>query len=144
MDFARLPFDAEAMLAGLRPWVECESPTFDAPAVGRMMDLASRDLIVSGARIERIAGRMGYGDCVRASFPHPLSAPGILVMGHLDTVHGNSTSPILVMVVCDSIVCKGAVSESSSCPCVLKPAAMTAEREGVTSASESGPRRISR
>ena len=27
------PFDAEAMLAGLRRWVECESPTFDAAAV---------------------------------------------------------------------------------------------------------------
>ena len=87
MNFASLPFDAEAMLVGLRPWVECESPTFDASAVGRMMDLASRDLIVAGARIERIAGRMGYGDCVRASFPHASSAPGILVMGHLDTVH---------------------------------------------------------
>lgn len=87
MDFTTLPFDAEAMLAGLRPWVECESPTFDPAAIGRMMDLASRDLILSGARIERIAGRMGYGDCVRATFPHPNPGPGILVMGHMDTVH---------------------------------------------------------
>jgi glutamate carboxypeptidase len=82
-----LPFDADIMLAGLRPWVECESPTFDAAAVGRMMDLASRDLILAGARVERIPGRMGFGDCVRASFPHARSGPGILVMGHMDTVH---------------------------------------------------------
>jgi glutamate carboxypeptidase len=83
-----LPFDADAMLAGLRPWVECESPTFDAAAVNRMMDLASRALVLAGARIERIAGRMGYGDCVRASFPHARpDQPGILLMGHLDTVH---------------------------------------------------------
>ena len=82
-----LPFDADAMLAGLRPWVECESPTWDAPAVGRCMDLASRELALMGARIERIAGRMGFGDCVRASFPHRSTDPGILVMGHLDTVH---------------------------------------------------------
>ncbi len=70
MDPTALPFDADEMLAGMRPWVECESPTFDAAAVNRVMDLASRDLILAGARIERIAGRMGLGDCVRATFPH--------------------------------------------------------------------------
>jgi glutamate carboxypeptidase len=81
LDLTSLPFDADAMLEGLRPWVECESPTFDAAAVNRMMDLA-------GARIERIPGRMGFGDCVRATFPHPEPhVPGILVMGHMDTVH---------------------------------------------------------
>jgi glutamate carboxypeptidase len=85
---ADLPFDADTMLDGLRTWIECESPTYDASAVNRMMDLAARDLIVAGARIERVAGRMGFGDCVRASFPHATpNQPGILVMGHLDTVH---------------------------------------------------------
>jgi glutamate carboxypeptidase len=85
---AELPFDADAMLEGLRVWVECESPTYDPAAVNRMMDIASRDLVIAGARVERIAGRMGFGDCVRASFPHPApNAPGILIMGHLDTVH---------------------------------------------------------
>ncbi|MFC7474306.1 M20/M25/M40 family metallo-hydrolase [Dankookia sp. GCM10030260] len=83
-----LPFDAEAMIPGLRAWVECESPTFDAPAVNRMMAIAARDLALLGARVETIPGRMGYGDCVRATFPHPRAGePGILVMGHLDTVH---------------------------------------------------------
>jgi glutamate carboxypeptidase len=85
---AALPFDADAMLEGLRTWVECESPTWDAAAVNRMMDMAARELILAGARIERVAGRMGFGDCVRATFPHPTpNVPGILVMGHLDTVH---------------------------------------------------------
>src|SRR4051812_26053943 len=83
-----LPFEADAMLAGLRPWVECESPTWDAAAVNRMMDMASRDLALMGARVERIPGRMGFGDCVRARFPHPREdRPGILVLGHMDTVH---------------------------------------------------------
>ncbi|MCB4821747.1 M20/M25/M40 family metallo-hydrolase [Roseicella aerolata] len=83
-----LPFDAEAMLPGLRAWVDCESPTFDAAAVNRMMAVAARDLALMGARVETIPGRMGYGDCVRATFPHPKAhEPGILVMGHLDTVH---------------------------------------------------------
>ncbi len=88
MDPNALPFDADAMLDGLRVWVECESPTYDAAAVNRMMDIVSRDLVIAGARIERVAGRMGFGDCVRATFPHATpNEPGILVMGHLDTVH---------------------------------------------------------
>ena len=88
MDPNTLPFDADSMLDRLRPWVECESPTFDAAAVNRAMDVASRDLALIGATIERIPGRMGFGDCVRARIPHPRSGePGILIMGHLDTVH---------------------------------------------------------
>jgi glutamate carboxypeptidase len=88
MNVNELPFDTNAMLAGLRPWVECESPTWDAPRVGRMMDLAARELALMGARIERIAGRIGFGDCVRASFATGKAGePGILIMGHLDTVH---------------------------------------------------------
>jgi glutamate carboxypeptidase len=68
--------------------VECESPTFEAARVNAMMDIAARECALSGATIERIAGRMGFGDCVRArfSFGHP-EKPGILIMGHLDTVH---------------------------------------------------------
>jgi glutamate carboxypeptidase len=88
MDLKALPIEAETMLQSLRAWVECESPTFDASAVNRAMDMASRDLAIAGARIERIAGRMGFGDCVRARFPHPRERePGILIMGHMDTVH---------------------------------------------------------
>jgi glutamate carboxypeptidase len=88
MNALDLPFDADQMLDGLRAWVECESPTFDAAAVNRMMALAARDLAKLGARIEIIPGRMGLGDCVRASFPHPRrDTPGILIMGHMDTVH---------------------------------------------------------
>ncbi|HUS55108.1 MAG TPA: M20/M25/M40 family metallo-hydrolase [Thermohalobaculum sp.] len=96
MDITNLPFDAEEMLAGLRPWVECESPTWDAAAVNRMMDLASYDLAAMGARIERIPGRMGLGDSLRARFPHPREGePGILILGHLDTVHPLGTLDVL-------------------------------------------------
>jgi glutamate carboxypeptidase len=87
MDPTALPFDIDTMVADLRPWIECESPTFDVAAIGRMMDIAGRDLAVAGAQVERIGGRMGFGDCIRARFPHPAAGPGILVMGHLDTVH---------------------------------------------------------
>ena len=88
MDPNALPFDAEAMLAGLRPWVECESPTFDAAAVKRMMDLAARDLALpargSSASPAAWASATACARPSRTPTPH---APGILVMGHLDTVH---------------------------------------------------------
>jgi glutamate carboxypeptidase len=88
MNPANLPFDADAMLEGLRGWVECESPTWDAAAVERMLDLAAREMAIMGASIDRIAGRQGFGGCVRAKFPHPKQGePGILIAGHLDTVH---------------------------------------------------------
>src|ERR687883_950998 len=91
-----LPFDIDAMLQGLRSWVECESPTFDSAAINRMMGLAARDLALTGARIETIPGRMGFGDCVRARFPHPKAdRPGVLVLGHLDTVHPVGTLALL-------------------------------------------------
>lgn len=88
MDLRTLPLDSEALLAGLRPWIECESPTFDPAAVNRMMDLAAAETAAAGAAITRIPGPPGLGDCVRGDFPHPRRGePGILVMSHLDTVH---------------------------------------------------------
>jgi glutamate carboxypeptidase len=88
-----LPFDLDAMLAGLRAWVACESPTWDAAAVNRMQDLACRDLALMGAQIERIPGAREpkgamMGDLVRARLPHPRAGmPGVLILAHLDTVH---------------------------------------------------------
>src|ERR1700742_1057817 len=88
MNPANLPFDSETMLQGLRNWVECESPTWDKDAVNRMLSLAARDMAIMGASIERIAGRQGFADCVRARFPDPKQGePGILIAGHFDTVH---------------------------------------------------------
>lgn len=88
MNALNLPFDADQMLAGLRPWVECESPTWDAVAVSRMMDLAARDLAGVGAQVETIPAMGGFGTSIRATFPHARQGqPGILVSGHMDTVH---------------------------------------------------------
>ena len=71
MNPANLPFDSEAMLHGLRVWVECESPTYDAAAVDPHDRHRRARLAIMGASIERIAGRQGFGGCVRARFPHP-------------------------------------------------------------------------
>src|SRR5256714_10900969 len=84
MNPANLPFDSEAMLEGLRTWVECESPTWDAGAVDRMLAIAGRDMAIMGATIERIGGRQGFGGVIRARFPHPQQGePGILIAGHM-------------------------------------------------------------
>ena len=74
VDLAALSFDIAQMLAALRPWVETESPTYDAAAVNRMMDLATCELAMAGATVERIPGSQGRGDNVRARFPTPRPA----------------------------------------------------------------------
>ncbi len=86
MQINRLPFDSDSMLAGLRPWIECESPTWDAGAVNRMLDMAGGELAALGARVDVVPGTRGLGNCVRARFGDD-DAPGLLVMAHLDTVH---------------------------------------------------------
>ncbi len=97
MNPLELPFDTDEMIAGLRPWIECESPTYDAAAVNRMMDIAAYDMATLGAQIDRIPGRMGFGGSVRARFPHPDMGrvPGILIAGHMDTVHPIGTLEVL-------------------------------------------------
>ena len=88
MDVTKLDFDADAMLSGLQRWVLCESPTYDHIAVNRMQDIAAHDLAVMGAHVERITPHPQAGDCIRARFPHrDAGAPGILILGHMDTVH---------------------------------------------------------
>jgi glutamate carboxypeptidase len=97
MNPLKLPFDTDEMIAGLRPWIECESPTWDAGAVNRMMDIAAYDMAAMRASVERIPGRMGFGGSVRARMPHPDQGkvPGILIAGHMDTVHPVGTLDVL-------------------------------------------------
>jgi glutamate carboxypeptidase len=52
------------------------------------MDIVGRDFLMAGGRIERIPGCQGFADCMRIAFSHPDSTqPGVLILGHLDTVH---------------------------------------------------------
>ena len=88
IDVNAVPLDAEAMLNGLKRWVELESPTYDKPSVDRMTAMAAEDMEDLGFQVETIAGPEGLGDCARAAIPHEKSGePGILIIGHLDTVH---------------------------------------------------------
>lgn len=83
-----LEFSTDSIIDGLRPWIECESPTWDAAAVDRMMDLVAAKCAELGATVDRIPGTMGLGGSVRAAFPHPrMVDSGIMITGHFDTVH---------------------------------------------------------
>jgi len=88
MNFSELPFDTEQMIAGLSLWVETESPSFDSDAVNSVIDLAAYDLASIGAAMQRIPGRMGCADTLRATInPDASGTPGILIACHADTVH---------------------------------------------------------
>jgi glutamate carboxypeptidase len=91
MDLSRFPIDSDAILKRLRRWVECESPSWDGAAVSTMAALAAEDLRRMGAQVRSIPGEKGYGDCVLAEFGPPTTEPGILILGHLDTVHPKGT-----------------------------------------------------
>ena len=80
------PLDAELIASAIADWARIESPSYDPVAVNQMMDAASSTMETLGATVERTPGSDGYGDVVTARFNWG-STPGILVLGHLDTVH---------------------------------------------------------
>ena len=88
MNLSDLSFETEQMIAGLRMWVETESPSTDADAVNKVLDLATYEMVTLGASIERIPGRAGCGDSLRATFnAQQNDLPGVLICCHVDTVH---------------------------------------------------------
>ena len=87
----RPEYDADEILEGIRTWVFVESPTHFPEGVNRVMDLAEREMLSLGAAIERESGGEGYGDLLTARIPGESEGPGVLVLGHLDTVHAVGT-----------------------------------------------------
>ncbi len=79
--------DGEEILAGVRRWIEIESPSHDAVAVNRMVSEVEGTMKEVGCQTDRIPGRDGYGDILTARSPWGGDGPGILVLSHLDTVH---------------------------------------------------------
>jgi len=81
------PFDAQAILDGIRQWVEIETPTEAPEQVDRLATLVAAGYRDLPATIERVAGKDGCGDHLVARSAWGQDAPGILVLSHLDTVH---------------------------------------------------------
>jgi glutamate carboxypeptidase len=88
--------DLSGIIEGIQRWVEVESPTRDAAAVNRMIDLVQADVIGLPVVTERIAGRDGLADNLIVRSDTAASAPGILILSHIDTVHpiGTLSGPL--------------------------------------------------
>ncbi len=93
MTLPETAFDADTILQGIKTWGSVESPTHHTDGVNAMMDLAESAMGEIGADVERLPGLDGFGDAVvgRIAGPAGGNAPGILVLSHLDTVHGLGT-----------------------------------------------------
>jgi glutamate carboxypeptidase len=100
---------SESLLEELATWVRLETPTTDAAAVNRLMDIAEGELSRAGAAVSRIPGRNGFGDnliarvgIARAGMAKVGAASGekpIFVAGHLDTVWSLGTIEKMPYVV---------------------------------------------
>ncbi|MEO3470268.1 M20 family metallopeptidase [Roseomonas sp. CAU 1739] len=77
----------DGLLDAVRAWVVIESPTNDAEGVNRVADHAGTLLRGIGASIERMPGRDGYGDILVGRVAGEVNGPGLLLLGHMDTVH---------------------------------------------------------
>ena len=91
----------EEILAGIRTWIEIESPTDVPEAMARMATQVQEDYEAIGLKVDRFSGRNGMGDHLLVTAdaqcpPEAASGKGILVLSHMDTVHpiGTLTGPL--------------------------------------------------
>jgi glutamate carboxypeptidase len=80
-------FDADAILHGIRSWVEIESPTEAPEQINKLVALVADGYRGLPATVERVPGKDGRGDHLIARSSWGQDKPGILVLSHLDTVH---------------------------------------------------------
>ena len=80
-------FDAAAILAHIRRWVEHESPSDHVAAVNAMADMVAADYAGLPVTLERVAGTAGCADHLVVRSTWGQDRPGILVLSHTDTVH---------------------------------------------------------
>ena len=88
---------SEDLLGELAGWVKLETPTTEASAVNRLMDIAEAELVRAGAVLTRIPGRDGFGDnlIARVASAGPGDARPIVIAGHLDTVWALGTLDVM-------------------------------------------------
>ena len=80
-------FDADAILDGIRSWVEIETPTEAPEQINKLATVVADGYRGLPATVERVPGKDGRGDHLIARTAWGQDKPGILVLSHLDTVH---------------------------------------------------------
>lgn len=85
--FTNDPFDPNDILAGIRRWVEIETPTERPDQVNRIASEVVEGYAGLPVKIDRIPGRDGCGDHLVVKSNWGQDKPGTLVLSHLDTVH---------------------------------------------------------
>jgi glutamate carboxypeptidase len=88
---AQQSIDLPRIIEGIQRWVETESPTRNAAAVNRMIDVVQSDVIGLPVATERVPGQQGLADALIVRSAAAASAPGILILSHIDTVHPMGT-----------------------------------------------------
>ena len=93
---AQQAIDLPRIIEGIQRWVETESPTRNAAAVNRMIDVVQSDVIGLPLATERVPGQQGLADSLIVRSGGAATAPGILILSHIDTVHpiGTLTGPL--------------------------------------------------
>jgi glutamate carboxypeptidase len=78
---------ADAILDLIRSWVEIESPTNEPARVNAVLDLCADQLSAIGGTVDRRPGTDGLGDILLVHIPGEHNGAGVMVLGHVDTVH---------------------------------------------------------
>lgn len=81
-----LAAELPAMVATLRRYVECESPSGSPEAIAALVELIARDFVALSGRV-RLHKLVAHGPALQVDFPGPRRAPRLLLLGHTDTVY---------------------------------------------------------
>lgn len=98
-------FSTREILDAIMRWAAIESPSVSPDAVARMFGQAEQEFRAAGGSIERVDPGGGCGPVMLARFAGRQAGPGILVLGHLDTVHpvGTIDGPLRLRVEDDRL-----------------------------------------
>lgn len=83
-----LPTPTENITQGIQTWLECESPSASPTALNAMADIVLNQARAMGLQAERISLGDSTGPLLHISNRAPGDTrAGVLLLGHLDTVH---------------------------------------------------------
>ncbi len=100
-------FSEREILDGIVEWASIESPTYEPERVAVMVGHVERQLADLGAETETLTLSPDFAPALRARFPGKDGSTegGVLILGHLDTVHpsGTAEGPLKIRVEGDKL-----------------------------------------